>query len=537
MRRGWWVKGIEGGLGPRGPSEGARGVRREEDQGEVRMEEEEGRLGALTRHSLTSLGRRRPFSRKPSSWRHPGGTVSETEETDLSETESSCADTEARPGVARHVHSFTFSSLSRFRSKHGSRERGKKDGSQSPGAGSLGVEAEQEEEVARAAVTSPARSPNRKLREARDAVGDRLRAYAQKFKEGKEKESLVRSASAGRSDTIEEETFEDVEAERTGVVRAYSLNSKAPAKPCLLSHSSTESNEVPTPKSTPSRTKKKLSVKKVKNGEEEGVVRGRGKAGRGRRWQQGKEGGKQGEQVEDAHSPSNSPNSELVVGLPEMFRQAILEVDQLTLQLGEEGRVEEGDSSEGGEERVVHHRSRPGSKRKRKKVAEAEGRVAERAEGALTPTARSASFTALDTEVRAGEERRGRLCLSSSPVPSTGQEEDGSPRLLGSSTLPRPTSTKATVQPTFLLQASPPSVLSLQLEGAYGRACSIEEGDGGGAGRAASEEGGLGPGAASLGGSREHTVSPLASQRTGRHHTSSTLPSTGRIYKLVKSNG
>ena len=29
------------------------------------------------------------------------------------------------------------------------------------------------------------RSPNRKLREARDAVGDRLRAYAQKFKEGK----------------------------------------------------------------------------------------------------------------------------------------------------------------------------------------------------------------------------------------------------------------------------------------------------------------------------------------------------------------
>ena len=29
------------------------------------------------------------------------------------------------------------------------------------------------------------RSPNRKLREAREAVGDRLRAYAQKFKEGK----------------------------------------------------------------------------------------------------------------------------------------------------------------------------------------------------------------------------------------------------------------------------------------------------------------------------------------------------------------
>ena len=54
------------------------------------MEEEEevNRLGLPLRHSLTSLGKRRPFSRKPSSWRHPGGTVSETEETDLSETES-----------------------------------------------------------------------------------------------------------------------------------------------------------------------------------------------------------------------------------------------------------------------------------------------------------------------------------------------------------------------------------------------------------------------------------------------------------------
>ena len=50
------------------------------------MEEEEevNRLGLPLRHSLTSLGKRRPFSRKPSSWRHPGGTVSETEETDLS---------------------------------------------------------------------------------------------------------------------------------------------------------------------------------------------------------------------------------------------------------------------------------------------------------------------------------------------------------------------------------------------------------------------------------------------------------------------
>ena len=82
-------------------------------------------------------------------------------------------------------------------------------------------------------ILSICRSPNRKLREATDKMGDRLRAYAQKFKEGKEKgkegrqeKESVRSASAGRSDTIEEETFEDVEAERTGVVRAYSLNSK-----------------------------------------------------------------------------------------------------------------------------------------------------------------------------------------------------------------------------------------------------------------------------------------------------------------------
>ena len=38
------------------------------------------------------------------------------------------------------------------------------------------------------------RSPNRKLREARDAVGDRLRAYAQKFKEGKRDTVGVREA-------------------------------------------------------------------------------------------------------------------------------------------------------------------------------------------------------------------------------------------------------------------------------------------------------------------------------------------------------
>ena len=104
------------------------------------------------------------------------------------------------------------------------------------------------------------RSPNRKFREATDKVGDKLRAYAQKFKEtrgsGQDRGrcECPRSASAGRSaDTIEEETTEDVEAERCGgggvggtgpgVTRAYSLNSKPGTKPVLQSHSSTESTD------------------------------------------------------------------------------------------------------------------------------------------------------------------------------------------------------------------------------------------------------------------------------------------------------
>ena len=107
---------------------------------------------------------------------------------------------------------------------------------------------------------TPCRSPNRKFREATDKVGDKLRAYAQKFKEtrgsGQDRGrcECPRSASAGRSaDTIEEETTEDVEAERCGgggaggagpgVARAYSLNSKPGTKPVLQSHSSTESTD------------------------------------------------------------------------------------------------------------------------------------------------------------------------------------------------------------------------------------------------------------------------------------------------------
>ena len=252
----------------------------------------------------------------------------------------------------------------------------------------------------------------------------------------------MRSASAGRSDTIEEETVEDMEAERTGVVRAYSLNSKQAGvqKPVLQSHSSTESTDVPTPKSTPNRGKKKLSLKKCKSEKaatEETDTRGRGKAWRGRR---GGGGGVRSEMVgrqspaEDS-SPPISPTGQQDSGFPELFRQAILEVDQLTQQLGEEGRrVEEGDSSEGGEEKVVQHKSRPGSKRRRKKAVEAEASKQESdpeaASGSglgsglrrektpsITPTPRSASFTALDTVEGKCEDGRARLCLSSSPPP------------------------------------------------------------------------------------------------------------------------
>ena len=399
----------------------------------------------------------------------------------------------------------------------------------------------EEEEVVKT-VTSPARSPNRKLREATDKMSDRLRAYAQKFKEGKEKgkevkqekDNLVRSASAGRSDTIEEETFEDVEAERTGVVRAYSLNSKQAAKPFLQSHSSTDSTDVPTtPKSTPSRGKKKLSLKKCKAGEEAELRPGQKKVFRGhKRCVLGRPGGGEaGSPGEGLTPPEASPTLE-TVGFPEMFRQAILEVDQLTQQLGDEGRRgEEGDSSEGGEEKVVQHKSRPGSKRRRKKEKEAaELRVVEQglATRALSPAARSASYSALEVESAEREGGRGRLCISTSPSPSMVGEEA---RLHGSSTLPRPS--KTALQPPLLPPASPPSVLSLQLEGAYGRACSVREGESGA--RAASEGGGsLGVGAVSLGGSREDTVSPLVSLRTGERGSCSggpglsLLPRAGR---------
>ena len=248
--------------------------------------------GFISRHSLSSLSKRRPFSRKPSSWRHPGGTVSETEETetDFSECETESGAKEVVAGVRRrpgHVNSFTFSSLSMFRRQHSSGAgadshpgQGKKDGSRSPALISqLSIESAIEEErvvlsdadkdtiVIPKHVTSPSRSPNRKFREATDKVGDKIRSLFKESKDRGDKSYGGRSASAGRSDTIEEETTEDVEAERQGgVSRAYSLNAKQLSKPLLQSHSSTESTDVPsTPKSTPTRTKKRLSLRKNKS--------------------------------------------------------------------------------------------------------------------------------------------------------------------------------------------------------------------------------------------------------------------------------
>ena len=145
--------------------------------------------------------------------------------------------------------------------------------------------------------------------------------------------------------------------------------------------------------------------------EETADGRGRGKGWRGRRGGGGGGGGGRGGEVlvgsqsplDEDSSPPVSPacHQEIAGGFPELFRQAILEVDQLTQQLGEEARRgEEGDSSEGGEEKVVQHKSRPGSKRRRKKALEAAeqarqgGEVESKGETTprLTPTPRYLSF-------------------------------------------------------------------------------------------------------------------------------------------------
>ena len=602
---------------------------------------------SITRHSLTSLSKRRPFSRKPSSWRHPGGTVSETEETDFSECETDTGtenEERRKPSHVHSNHSFTFSSLSRFRSKHnsGQSDTSKKDGSKSPACLSqLSIEGTNDDEKQIALgdnklennslgykrdkielpkqITSPSRSPNRKLKEATDKVGDKLRAYAQKFKDNKEKEKgkneiiLPRSSSAGRSDTIEEETFEDVEAERAGVIRAYSLNSKQITKPMLQSHSSTESTDVPTPKSTPSRAKKKLSLKKSKSNEtesqQESKLPAENRIGPHKKSLKGsklqtvkkdragpalesslelglaeKTGSDEGE-YPPHFSPAESPTRDFPFTFPEVFRQAIQEVDNLTQKCVKEAEIQTNEAgiwadseqeimTGGGSHKSpektsptaseiflqndpksvpdkdgktdaekqpqvckineknlsptgkankksspVHnegsgHRSRQGSKRRRKKenscensknnstvelklhIPEANSHQLSGSFSKGSAPPRSASYSALDSDIDK-ESRSFRSCLSSSPSPSTQQsekiDEPKSPHIYfsGASTLPRSTSESRRLE-NLVESASQPSVLSLQLEGAFGHAMCVGDNN-----------------------SREDTISPHVSQKTG----------------------
>ena len=326
---------------------------------------DQAKLGlSMTRHSLTTFSKRRPFSRKPSSWRHPGGTVSETEETDFSECDETGPEPELERRKPSHVHSFTFSSLSMFRSKQ--RHCSSGDSSRSPATSHLSFDGVGEEggtgewlEPPKQ-VLSPARSPNRKFKEATDKVRDNLRAYAARFKENRERDGArcelaggsCRSSSAGRSETIEEETSEDVEAERSGgVTRAYSLNSRQITKPYLLlqSHSSTESTDVPsTPRTSPTRTKKKLSLKTRKSGEVDPNIQGPYK----RNVKISKsEPLKKDNSARLSLSPdvkdmtsgsvtqSGCPSSDLTLAFPEVFRQAIQEVDILTEKCAQEAEV------------------------------------------------------------------------------------------------------------------------------------------------------------------------------------------------------
>ena len=132
--------------------------------------------------------------------------------------------------------------------------------------------------------------------------------------------------------------------------------------------------------------------------------------------------------------------------------------------------------------------------------------------------ARSASYTSLATaeadQPRPADPRSHRACLSSSPCPardgatvsaqvsdtaaSTAKEGAGagskSPAILfsGSSTLPRSISETRRLE-TDGAGAGRASVLTLQLEGAFGCSMSVSET-----------------------GSREDTISPLVSQKTGQ---------------------
>ena len=537
---------------------------------------------SLARHSLTSFSKRRPFSRKPSSWRHPGGTVSETEETDFSECDETAETTEESELTRRkpsHVHSFTFSSLSMFRSKH-------RHSSGGDGTSQLSFEGSTEETRAGDCleikqITSPARSPNRKFKEATDKVRDNLRAYAQRFKENRERgergereggrSELTggRSASAGREETIEEETTEDVEAERSGVTRAYSLNSRQISKPLLQSHSSTESTDVPTtPRTSPTRTKKKLSLKNRKSGDVDPNIQAPYKRNvKISKSETPKKDNSAPSDVKDRASQSSAsqslclppppppPASDFTLALPEVFRQAIQEVDSLTEKCVCEGEIlsneartvpdcgqevmtdnssdetgqtgltserrcypymaqSQAEDTETGEseeeerirvkscqtlkkwspshsEQVAGQRSRQGSKRRRKKESgNSEGKM----------NSPQLSLKIISTENRRASDtslpqHSLEQSLPSSPSPSsaTTEPESRSPQIIftGSSTLPRSTSEHRRQQEPSS-PSNQTSILTLQLEGPYGCAMSICEGN-----------------------SREDTISPMVSQKTG----------------------
>lgn len=534
--------------------------------------------------------------RKPSSWRHPGGTVSETEETDFSECETDTGNERdsaerRRPG---HVQSFNFPSLSVFRSKHSSNGGGEQSLSLTS---QLSIE---EEKVSGDRMELPkhltgsapgSRSPNRKFKEATDKVGDKLRAYAQKFKDTRERDkggrtpecpaSGGRSASAGRSETIEEETTEDVEAERagTGVARAYSLNSKLLPKPLLQSHSSTESTDVPvTPKSTPTRNKKKLSLKKLKGVDSDTLSPGQSKR-RGSKLERSCEPVTSDDSPaplglsdhEHLLSPIGSPSQDFPFTFPEVVRQAIQEVDTLTEKCAQEtdisdappdsghirhqvmtrrmsdnfpdarrdadnksvqserislpnvhARTTQADEDSEEDERelggklgvkkfspagsgeVQGHRSRQGSKRRRKKDASKVSSPPKlklklpSKDSCAGVSPRSASYTSLRTSPGELDPRNFRSCLSSSPCPSTSKDrsekvEVSSPQIIftGSSTLPR-SSSESRRSEAGTSSTGQVSILTLQLEGAFGCSMTVSET-----------------------GSREDTISPMVSQKTG----------------------
>ena len=166
-------------------------------------------------------------------------------------------------------------------------------------------------------------------------------------------------------------------------------------------------------------------------------------------------------------------------------------------------------------------RSRQGSKRRRKGPAKVNSppklKVKAAKEGGKE--ARSASYTSLATaepdQPRPADPRSHRACLSSSPCPArdgatvsaqvsdaaastatAGAAGSKSPAILfsGSSTLPRSISETRRLETDGAgAGAGRASVLTLQLEGAFGCSMSVSET-----------------------GSREDTISPMVSQKTGQ---------------------